>query len=183
MNDGGYTLVEMLAAVSILGLAFGGLAESASIMGRLQRHATLEAQAAAHESVLQNSLSLLLRGAGPFPGNGSFVGQPAAFEFTRDGSACRAAIDAKGAAAELKMTCAALTSTTAVPASAAFRYADTDDVGPDWPTAGKPDLLLKSVSLIDTRNGDRPLATTLISVDEPATCLFDVVAQQCRGAP
>jgi prepilin-type N-terminal cleavage/methylation domain-containing protein len=182
LSEDGYTLAEMLVAIAIIGLAFGGLSESARVLGRMQSGA-LSAQADARaRGGAQLAIERVLAGQGPFlsSGVGGFVAAPDRFNFDCSGGRCGARIDSNSAGTflvPLQPTGSRPAVRTA--ARVSFGYADLD--GAAWPSADAPARPLRSISLVGADGF--PIATWTVSVQEPAGCVFDVVAQGCRAAP
>lgn len=185
MTDG-YTLVEMLAALAIIGLAFGGLAESSRVVGLLESQASRYAQALAADSAAQEALSDALRDAGPFrsTGEGGFSGSGREFSFNcGSGLRCGAQLEDKGRGTTL-LTYRGGGAVAHVPVSSDSEFTYSDDLGRtvEWPHGNASvSTTLKSLSLVGS--AQRPIATVRFVVDEARGCEFDVVAQACRVAP
>ena len=96
MNEEGYTLAETLTALTILGLALGGMGLVVSLIGRQQlvasrAHSTVMAGRAA-----QQALEHLVGDQGPITPGGrqGFTGQPRQLSFPCDDRTCWARLEA-----------------------------------------------------------------------------------------
>jgi prepilin-type N-terminal cleavage/methylation domain-containing protein len=187
MKDEGYTLVEMLVAIAIIGLAFGGLSESAKVVSMLQAGAGKASADASARDTAQRDLNRFLADTGPFlsTGAGSFIGKAGGFSFDcGNGATCQAQIQSGAGKTWLVTSVAGQPGISVrVPAGAQFRYVDVSGQQAIWPTAEVEPTQLHSISLIDADAYGFPIATTRLSVDERPGCVFDVVAQGCRAAP
>lgn len=185
MSDDGYTLAEVLAALVILGLAFGGLAEGARVIGGMQTAATRDAHGAAAERSADEALGRLVEQHGPFisDGRGGFTGLPTNFSFDCDnGSRCGAEVTTNLDGAWLTVLQDAARRRIRLPSDAAprFSYIDANGASPQWPvTEGRP-RTLKAIVLQSHSEPTASLAVARLWVDESANCVFDSIAQDCR---
>ncbi|MDR3511016.1 MAG: prepilin-type N-terminal cleavage/methylation domain-containing protein [Caulobacteraceae bacterium] len=186
MSEAGYTLVEMLAALIIIGLAVGGLTEAAHVVGRAQAAAMRTAAQARALRAADQALARLVLRQGPFASDApnAFEGGAQSLAFPcRDGSTCRADLQPNARAAT---RLAIATGTVEPPLSlgqgqAAFVYGGDSDVNGNWPPSG-PRQILHWIGVQDVSSG-APLALADVWREEPPGCVFDPIAQACRAAP
>jgi prepilin-type N-terminal cleavage/methylation domain-containing protein len=182
MSKDGYTLVEMLAALAILGLAFGGLVESGRVIGALQRDATASARAVLAKTSAAGRLDGLLRDAGPFFSDDAsgFDGAPTRFSFECDQGRCGGRIETGREGSHFVSFEGAR---DGVPirlgGRPSFRYADDSPRTSYWPQGPFPRTVLRSVTIADER-ANETIAAYRLDTDEPPSCVFDVVSQACR---
>jgi prepilin-type N-terminal cleavage/methylation domain-containing protein len=187
MNDEGYTLVEMLVALAIISLAFGGLVESGRLVGRLQSNALHSAHELASDATASRALRDVLQDAGPFlsDGVGGFVGDASRFSFDCGAAArCGARIELGRRGVRLvTFEDNRVLAQAAVPDAAAFRYIDDVGDATAWPLPDRKVSPLRDIALFGDRNGRDALASIKLPADEPLGCVFDVVSQICRRLP
>lgn len=185
MSDDGYTLAEMLAALAILGLAFGGLTEGARVIGQLQTKAAGVARTTADDRKAQSALETLVAGRGPFisDGRGGFQGTPSGFAFDCEAGRCGAQIATARGRTWLVIQRGGQQQQVPINASdAVFAYADSGGSSANWPSAEPRPIALTTVLLrAGSTDGQRPLAAARIWIEEPAACVFDAIAQGCRA--
>lgn len=189
MSDAGYTLAEMLAALMVIGLAFGGLAQGAAVVGRMQGGATRTVHQAAASADLARALDDVAGSSGPFvsDGRGAFAGVPDAFGFDcADGARCGASLASASDGAWLTLARGLQQKRLRLPAGGSAHFVYVDDVGSSsrWPVAGGTPRMLRSISLeVGSGANEVLLAQTRLWIEEPPQCVFDSVAQGCRAAP
>ena len=188
MTEDGYTLVEMLAALAILGLAMAGLAGAAEAFRNLQLAVARPMASAAALVRAQRDLDRLLAGAGPFLSQGSngLEGDSSTFSFACGSARCAAALEDAGADAFLRIDFGGSTDTARLVAAAGarFTYADSSAAFSDWRPQQSSQESAKALQSISVVSGSTPLAVTRLWLAEPADCEFDGVTRACRnGAP
>jgi prepilin-type N-terminal cleavage/methylation domain-containing protein len=190
-GEQGYTLVEMLAAMAILGLAIGGLAESVHAIGRAQAHAAAALREDQALGQARRSLERLLAAAGPFRADDpdAFDGGGRQLSFACGQARCAARLNGSvlrvrgeaGAGADVPL-----------PEGRRARFLYVDSRGRTseaWPSPDPARLdrpsRLAAVSIVAAGGPAAPaLATAALLVDEPVDCAFDAVGGDCRkGAP
>ena len=185
MSEAGYTLAEMLAALAILGLTVAGLTEGTRVIGRLQAKATGAAQAAAADRRAETALDGLMAGQGPFvsDGRGDLRGDTSSFEFGCGAGRCGAAIVKDRGRTWLVVHRGGQRQRTALAAEGAtFSYADSEGSASLWPSGSpRPQVLTAVLLRASERGGDRTLAAAHLWIEEPRNCVFDAIAQGCRG--
>ncbi len=183
-GEDGYTLVEMLAALAILGLAMTGLAESMNAI-RLTQGAA--ARAIGGDQTLARAgrgLSRVLDGQGPFrSGDGArgLTGQATAFGYVCGKARCGARLTAAGTGALLVLSGPNGWSDTApLPGvrTARFVYDDGPERLDVWPPAPDHSGVLRSVTILAD---DAPVASTRLWIQQAAACAFDSITADCRG--
>ena len=185
MSEDGYTLLEMLAALMIIGLAFSGLSESAQVLGRMQSDAGRTANRARSGASVQRAMSRLMIDRGPFLSTSAerFSGGPGQFTFDCGAGQCGARVQRTGAVARLVISReGGLVSSEAISPGAHFVYVDAQGPAAFWPATVGPPEALRSISLVDDAKNGFPVATVKLSIDEAPGCVFDIVAQACRAA-
>ncbi|HEX7761128.1 MAG TPA: prepilin-type N-terminal cleavage/methylation domain-containing protein [Caulobacteraceae bacterium] len=185
MNDDGYTLAEMLAALAILGLAFGGLTQGARVIGQLQTKAAATARTTADDRRAQAALESLMARRGPFTsdGRGAFQGTASGFTFDCEAGRCGVEVVKAQDRAWLVIHQGGQQQRIVLSApNAAFAYVDATGSSPIWPNAQARPTALTTVLLQGAGpGGSRPLAAARVWVEEPANCVFDAIAQGCRA--
>lgn len=177
MSDDGYTLVEMLVAMLIIGLAIGGVAESTRVLGLIQSRTVHSADAAMSTHAAEAALDALFNDHGPFPSDVAtgLAGQPRRLTFPCQGGVCRAAIRdvPQGSALDLNLPHGAakqvlLTSLRRL----SFNYVDAKGTGAMWPPVNPKDWrLLRAVSITDgTGSANPPLALTRLWLEQEPGC-------------
>jgi prepilin-type N-terminal cleavage/methylation domain-containing protein len=183
MSADGYTLTEMLAALAILGLAFGGLTEGARVIGATQARTLTLARRAEAGRGAQAALERTLEGQGPFvsDGRGGFNGAPTAFSFDCQAGRCGAQILPGEGHDWLIVREGSRQSRSALPASGgAFAFVDAFGRSPVWPANPPRPTRLTSV-LVEGPQDARVLAAAHLWTEEPRDCVFDAIAQGCRS--
>jgi hypothetical protein len=187
MNEAGYTLAETLAALLIIGLAFGGLSEGIRVIGLFQAATAATTENAASLWRLQDGLNRLLYRQGPFRSDEPqrFAGDATGFSFDCGRpKPCGAQIT--GDAAETRLT---LTDSTgahdiglARAPAAAFLYSDGKTLSVGWPPPQDERRMLKSVLLVGrSSEGEAPIAGVRLWREQEDGCQFDPIAQDCRA--
>jgi hypothetical protein len=189
MSQAGYTLAETLAALLIIGLAFGGLTEGMRVIGMVQSGAARTTSDATRRWAAQDALIRLLDQKGPFRSDDAkrFVGDRSGFSFDCGQSQpCGARIATSGG--ETRLTVADAGGETSVVSlapvsSARFAYDDKKALAETWPPAPGERRLLRSVILVgQSPFGEVPLVTARLWREQEVGCQFDPIAQDCRSA-
>jgi prepilin-type N-terminal cleavage/methylation domain-containing protein len=187
MSEDGYTLVEMLAALAIIGLAFGGLVESGRVIGQLQVSALGAVHDLAERGAASRALRNLLSDAGPFlsDGVGGLDGQASGFSFDcGEAARCGARLETGRAGSWLvTFENAQPLARARIPDGETFRYGDETGDASAWPSSGTKVVALRSIVITDDSDPAKALASVKLVTDEPAGCIFDVVSQACRHSP
>jgi prepilin-type N-terminal cleavage/methylation domain-containing protein len=185
MTEDGYTLVEMLVAMLIIGLAIGGVTESTRVLALIQNRATRMSDAATSTHAAEESLAALFARQGPFRSDvpTSLVGQPRRLTFPCQGRICGAALRdvADGSALDLNLSGARVRHVMLTGLRAlTFNYVDAKSTGQAWPPANPSDWrLLRAVSISSNAAGDPiPLAMARLWIEQPAACQ---PAETCRA--
>jgi prepilin-type N-terminal cleavage/methylation domain-containing protein len=185
MNEDGYTLVEMLAALAIIGLAMAGLAESARALRLLQQGVLRSVQAQQAGERAGRDLQRLFASQGPFRSKNAagLSGGRAKLEFPcAGGGSCGARLTTNGGTARLELAGDGWRDVLALPASSAsFVYVDAEGGAQDWPPSTSAPPTLVALAVIATR-GAQPIAQVRLWRDEAFDCQFDPIAVDCREA-
>ncbi len=192
MADDGYTLVEMLAAMAIVGLAMAGLAEAMQAIRLTQARAAV---AMADQQTLaraRRGLDKVLAGQGPFRSDdiAGLKGVGGAFEFDcRGGGKCGARLTSAGSDARLDLRGEAGFNDTVLlrgAGGARFTFTDAGAVRAAWPPMAVQRLeRLAAVAIVAGADASAsPLALATVRRQQPFVCAFDTVAGDCaRAAP
>lgn len=187
MTDQGYTLVETMAALLIIGLAMSGLAAALGLMAR--QHASV-AHAFARTSDLrraQSTLEQLFEGRGPFRSSepSTFTGAAHFLQFDCGQPApCKAEL-AQDPRSHLVLRVQGGSATTTIPLpdadAAHFRYQGSLGDLDAWPPVAEPRQALRGVAIIaDGSDPHAVLTQTHLWTEEALVCGFDAVLQDCR---
>lgn len=182
MTDDGYTLADTLAALAILGLSIAGATTGLSSLTKI--HSATELRSVETASLKRASVLLndLLTDAGPFTNrNAALQGDSSGFAFDCGSARCGARLEAAITGARLVVSSPGNVEHTVrlKPQNVRFVYFGSSTSGRAWPQASDDRQRLRSVSLVDEQ-GDAPLVQTVLWIDQPVRCEFDVVAQDCR---
>ncbi len=185
MSDEGYTLAEALAAIVMIGLAIGGLAQAAHVIGRLQERSAASVQTGTREQALQQGLDRHLQAVEPVwsDRSGVLASARSAVLPCGYGAVCRLDLERSAEGERLSLRDArgrkrALS--LGATHGARFEYVDDGGVHDAWPPAALPRRTLRAIAVLD---GKRPLAVGRIWPAQLKPCVFDSVAGQCRSAP
>lgn len=183
MSDDGFVLSDTLAALAILGLTMSGVVIGGTLLARIQARTDLEMSRVMGLKRASMALNDLLGQAGPFRSrDAAFNGGPLAFDFECGAARCGARLVTDQENAVLTVTGASgqpETITLTGVGETRFSYASFTGSGQTWPRASvKPDRL-HQVALLQVP-AQAPLAQATLSKDQPMTCEFDVISQECR---
>jgi prepilin-type N-terminal cleavage/methylation domain-containing protein len=186
VSENGYTLVEMLVALSVVGFTAAGLAAGAGAIHQLQsRSIAAAARTQAHWDV-QDALSELLQDQGPFgprPGDRGLQGGPSGLSFECGSGRCASQLLRRHGRVELAVQGDGWSGRAWLPSAArvSFIYRDGQRAYSVWPVPGD-DLPLDSISILaEAADGAAAIATTRIAVGEPVDCAFDTITRRCRA--
>lgn len=184
MNDDGYTLTEMLAALAILGLAMGGLGLVVSLMARQQLTANRAHMRLVDDRAADRALTHWLAGLDAETLNGDGRSLSASCGL----ATCSARLEIDGARAVL------ILKARSGPArrfrlrqrDVRFAYADRQGDLAAWPRTdgvdqGGSENVLRTVRLAAS-DVAVPSAVARVWVREPRDCQFDAIIGACRVA-
>jgi hypothetical protein len=190
MSDAGYTLVEALAALVMIGLAMGGLTVGIGVVSGAQSRATDAVAAAQAGHAAQAALERALQPLSPFRAHdgGRLTGDRTGFAYAcGEDRPCRVDLQPAAKGPVLAMTDAAGVRRIALrrPGAVHFLYqgslyADTPTALDAWPPTDAQRQALKAILVVDDAAEDRPLVTAKLWAEQPGRCDFDVVMQDCR---
>lgn len=183
MNDEGYTLVDTLSALAILGLAMGSVLTGGALLTRTQMKT--DAQVARAMSLKRASVALdgLLARAGPFRSrDNAFIGTASSFEFACGQTTCAAKLEPAESATVLRITRSSgeqESITLQHTEDARFTYTGGRAATASWPPQAVAPQRLRQLAIVAGTSSE-PLATTTLSIDQSFRCEFDAVSQDCR---
>lgn len=171
----GYTLVEMLAAIAVIGLTLGGLTEGGRVIAAYQkRGGDLVANLADTDQFARAVQDLATRSSAA-----DLSGDATRFQSKCGSEACSIAL---GPTAKSKSEAVISTGSQRriylLPGGASFRYQTTEGLRDRWPS-DDPYEHLHGIAII-TRSG-APVAYAQTQDIEPFGCEYDVIAMACRA--
>ena len=187
MSDDGYTLVETLAALLVLGLAIAGLASGVQVLAGWQRRAADSSAGYQALRLAQVTTERLLNRSAPYRAHlaEDFSGDAGRLRFRCGPAECAVAIqetasglalriaDGSGEPREVRLR---------QEGPARFVYHGRSGTADQWPPSdavGRQEL--RSVSLVRTGDASAvPLIEARIWAEQPVECQFDPVLQDCR---
>ena len=180
MNEDGYTLAEVLAAMLILGLAMGGLVEGSRIIGRMQTPIVTTRR---DDQVLRRAEAsvaglLKLRPGG----DQTLAGDAQGLQFTCGVRTCGLALASGSDKPALSVRRGEVAQTFPLPHAGKLSlvYLARDGRFDRWP---QPDSkrVLDGVMIVETSaQGELPLVVARSWIEHPKTCEFDMIARGCR---
>jgi len=187
MKQDGYTAIEALVALAVIGMAIGGLATSMSVIGKGQANAQALLREAGQVRATHMALAKLVIPEAPFRSDdlADFVGDAEGFELRCGPRRCSASIkhgelrivDASGAALTRKLPKAA---------ELRFRYVGSVGDNASWPPeeTAPPAPTWQPLRAIvvesDVGQAWRPLTVVQVWSQQRYDCEFDTVIQDCR---
>jgi prepilin-type N-terminal cleavage/methylation domain-containing protein len=188
VNDAGYTLSEMLAALAVIGLSVGGLSLGVQVIAPLQLSTSRAVSKLESTRAAQQRLEQWLARGAPFGSQqpDQLSGDATNLQFQcGEPAPCTAQILTAGATAQLKLTNGDSAATPSVlpltAAAASFRYHSAETEGQAWPPSDTTRQALRSVALLQTTSqGDTAVLEARIWPEQHAICDFDPVMQDCR---
>lgn len=180
MNEDGYTLAEVLAAMLILGLAVGGLVEGSRIIGRMQAPVitTRRDDQVLRRAELSVAGLLKLRSGG----DQTLTGDAHGLQFTCGTRTCGLALTPDGKKLSLSVRRGEVAQTFPLPHAGKISlvYLARDGRFDRWP---QPDSkrVLDGVMIVETSaRGELALVVARSWIEHPKTCEFDMIARGCR---
>lgn len=182
MREAGYTLVEMMVALVIVGGTAAAFSEGVAAMNRIQADAGASLGQGRGQARVQQALSHFLEARGPFgtvPGGQVLTGEATVLDFKCGPSTCHAGLEADGDARFLRLEDeSGEPLRIALPRGGESRFHYSD--GETWLSAWPPkddNRLLRSVSIV-SRAG--PAAVAQLALQQRADCEFDPIVKSCR---
>lgn len=181
MNQDGYTLTEMLAALLMIGLAVVGLAQAVRLLGSAQATVSDRLREAQALRAAEGNLSAMLSEGGPYRSSDrTFAGDSASMTFACDAPApCSAALKGAGGDTELRLRQGESERAFLIPAPDARFVYESDTSSQIWPPNG-PRQVLRAVHLVSA--SEEPVFTSRVWAEQPAECAFDSISRDCREA-
>lgn len=182
MNDGGYTLVETMAALLVLALAVGGLAGGVKVLSDRQLRVAATTTDLTARQRAQAALARLLAGEGPFGAHQPqrFAGRADAFAFAcGEAEACGARLEAGATGVKMIVRRQGRDVAYRLPAAGAARFLYEGRLGASeaWPPERPERQELRAILVAD---GDAVLLRGRLWLEQPVTCDFDPVLEGCR---
>ncbi len=171
-KDEGYTLIEVLVALMILGLALTGLGEAVRLVGRIEQRSGKLAKSEQERRALSNGLAGLFQNAGPISsaGGAPFQGSASQMIFACGQARCEAQLNA-GSTPTLQLSSSAGAArprafALAAKGAARFEYLGSRTSGDHWPPDNPSDWQrLRAVQIIAPSGaGQAPAPDVLASV-------------------
>ncbi len=187
MRDAGYTLVEMLVALAVVGMTAAGLAEGAHVMTRIQGQTTTALRRERATMALQSRFTQFLNGRGPFgssDGEAGLQGSADELSFPCGEETCTAQLIAAPAGLSLDLGLEdGSHSSLVLPGvtGGSFAYDDGKAQRSDWPPSDAG-LRLRSVTIMAGFEPDqRPLVVASLDIAQAPDCEFDPIVKACRA--
>lgn len=174
----GYTLIDMLAALFILGLAMAGLGQGMFALARLQGATTRTVEASSEIRRAQSALSRLL--SAPMATPDRLTGDSSELSFDCDAASCHARLNAEEGGSRLFVQGESHQSDlrlSGVPATR-FSYVMDEGVSQIWPVR---DQRLVGVQ-IQQADG-RVIVYHQVWRQQPLDCAYDPVSRRCPTNP
>jgi prepilin-type N-terminal cleavage/methylation domain-containing protein len=182
VNQDGYTLTEMLAALLMIGLAVGGLAQAMRLLGSAQGAASHRLHQTQSLRAAESGLAAMLSVGGPYrSSNQDFAGDSGSMSFACGGiKPCAASlVEAKGGV-ELYLKQEDTGRVFALPADHARFMYEGETAADHWPPEG-PRQVLRAIHVVSA--GNEPVFTSRIWAEQPVECAFDSISRDCRETP
>jgi len=189
MNNQGYTLVEMLVALVMVGLAAGGLSLAARHVAETERRVRGQHDVGLQLDRLRNVVSPTLANSGPFSGDHAgatnLEGDPSQLRFRCEGGTCGLGLSGPVRRQSVSVTDANgrrdFPFTGLGPLSWRYLSARDGRQAPVWPPRDRDDRL----AAIELVNGQWPILVLRTPVQQPGACVFDAASHDCIavGAP
>lgn len=184
MSEQGYTLVETLTALAMMGMAMSGMAVGLHVLSRQQFAIT---DGLARETRLRSAglrIERMLAVKAPYRAQESdrLVGDAQGFRFDcGQPEPCTVRASGEGLLQAEGGNLGSLK--TAVPGvgTLSFSYQGRDGTTVAWPPADQRRQPLRSISLIQAGpDGQTVVFVARLAAEQPAECQFDPVMQDCR---
>ena len=183
MDDGGYTLVETLVVLAILGLSMSGLYAGVQVLAGQQRAIQTRVVAAERQRQVETSLERLFEGRGPFRSHEpqALSGDVEGFRFDCGAlEPCAVRLQTAGAGLSLVVREgeAERTLPLAGRAPAALSYDSDNATDSTWPPGRAARERLRRIRVVDA--DARSVVVARLWREQAAACAFDPILQDCR---
>lgn len=182
MNDDGYTLAEMLAALAILGMAIGGLGLVASLITRQQLTANRIHLRLVDDRAADRALGQWIEELDP----ATLSGDARALSATCGRSLCEARLEAdkRRTVLVLRARTGATRRLRLRQAAVRLTYVDSRGATEEWPRAVMTSAATRDAAprtvLLTAQGAAAPLAVARVWSREPRDCQFDAIIGGCR---
>jgi prepilin-type N-terminal cleavage/methylation domain-containing protein len=183
MNDHGYTLVEMLVALVMVGLATGGLSLAARHVAETERRVRGQHDIVLQLDRLRNAARPKLASGGPFTGRAASTavleGDASQLHFSCDAKPC--GLTLSGPLHRQTASFAEASGHRDFPlyglGTLGWRYLSAQDgrQTQEWPPSDREDRLAAIVLV----NGQSPIMVLRTPVQQSSACMFDVASHDC----
>lgn len=187
MRQAGYTLVEMLAALLIIGLAIGALVQALTVITRSQTVAVqLDEQSRALAEASNKLNELVTQAQHGDPALAALRGDPSRLDMRCAASTCGAVVSSDGHRSFIAFDLVGGRHIVELPGVSGARFMFEGERNPllSWPAKTQTDegrQVLRAIVLEGVAQGaSRPLARVQIAPKQPWTCDFDMISQSCR---
>lgn len=182
MTRNGYTVVEVLAATLILGLAFGGLLAGLRAFQGLQRRSAEHIASGRTSETAAAAVTRLLAqpSASSVAMEDTLAGDTRTVQVCCATPPCTLSVDAGGIIV-LRLGNTLVRRRLAGVQQPALRYLTTEGVLDRWPPAPPVRARLRGVAIVDTGSASAsPIAAARLWSQQPQDCQFDSISAKCR---
>lgn len=184
MRRAGYTVVEVMAAVLILGIAFTALVQGLGAIRRMQAK-TVERMAqgrTAERAAAALNRFLAQPGLPSVALPDRLSGDAAALSAQCSAPPCALSLEGRGPVMVSQVRGATARVALTGLRRPAFRYITTHGTYDHWPLAGAYQTRLTAIGLVEQSDaGASPVATVRLWSEQPQDCLFDSISAKCRS--
>ncbi|MDZ4370980.1 MAG: prepilin-type N-terminal cleavage/methylation domain-containing protein [Phenylobacterium sp.] len=187
MNEAGYTLTEVLAAMAVIGMAAGGLSLSMQVLGAQQASVGGIVLKMQDVRAAEAWLTRRLAEHAPFRAQAAerLSGGAEGFRFDCDAAApCSAELEADAGTTVLTLTGGHAVRRVRLPGdgqTVRFVYTGGGDLQTAWPPTDGGRRSLDSIALVQGEGpGASPILGVRIHVEQTLDCVFDAVLGDCR---
>jgi prepilin-type N-terminal cleavage/methylation domain-containing protein len=187
VNEAGYTLTEVLAAMAVIGLAAGGLSLGMQVLGAQQGNVGAIVLKMQDVRAAEAWLTRRLAEHAPFRAQApeTLSGGAEGFRFDCNAAApCSAELKAPEGNTVLTLTGGDAVRRFRLPGdgqTARFVYTGGGHLHAAWPPTGGGGRSLASIALVQGEgHAASPILNVRIHADQPLDCAFDAVLGDCR---
>jgi type II secretory pathway pseudopilin PulG len=174
-SKAGFTLVHMLAAIAVIGLAVTGISQATIVVGRYQAKAGDVLARSGDRDAVQRSLDSL---TAQIADNSTLVGAPDGLVALCGAIECSLALAGGKHSTELRIAFGSEISSMRTPGPATFAYQTDKDLRETWPTADLTETL-RAIVLLD--EAAAPIAVARLRETQTRDCEYDAIIRDCRA--